>query len=658
MVDHENSPESDPNLPENASRTTRVGQPESGRSDLVTEVRRLTESGTKTSTLLFSAALIWWITNLFPFNFSERITIGTPTSRLGELTQKAESASITCNEAFHDFAMNLYLHVSTRSNGVMVTCFAPETLSKFRGKTFNEIAETSRTTNWAQNIRDTELDLAELAKVPGCQATIEEWRNNKLSKCIANRKEVLDFVADLSKQGNLDLLGLKISNIHPKWHPIVLVGLLASWAIWLGAYRRRIFALLHRHFSSSAAKRESAGDDSAGLDPVFLSPSWWLWPTPRWKYSDGRRFSELFAPAAEYRRLRLTTFIMVVITGAMFVSAVEEQTRVSALKRMTALGQALAELPRPSFALMENVSTDLFVLSFIFFGATAIFLWALPPKQRPRLNESGPSPSRREILVRGAIAAGFVSLASMTVAGSVDPRGSRKYLGSVPHRIGLPGRPRFQRQKQIAVHPGPPGWYRNVRSATGDNREGAVHFVKPAMYVERRIRGRGWRGLFARVAAGRPEKKYKPARIGGAGNIDVTKLRKLADDELLKQERNLNPHYYSEGIEVVALDKWRAKDRKGAIEILKVVLGHARNQPRVNIRLYDLYAGLLVRSGGERGEEFNSLLADIEKFLGMLGEENERNRVLRERLERWREASGKWRKSWQAPAREWNGLDV
>jgi hypothetical protein len=253
-----------------------------------------------------------------------------------------------------------------------------------------------------------------------------------------------------------------------------------------------------------------------------------------------------------------------------------------------------------------------------------------------------------------------------------------------------------------------PGWYRNIKATTASKSLFWIgHYVKPSYAFQHRPKQTGdgrvrlrkppKTKIVRQVDPGRrtrPNIVKKPSgRISGAFGIKVGRLIRLGHDELPKCENfsapRLNLKYYSEGVETLALEHWRAGRWERAVDILRVGLTYAQQNESVNIRLYDLLAGFLVRAGREteilllqsdimqRTETLTGKISSLNKMLAnksvspgisqrenalleeRLRQSNARLRHLNSRLKSWTDDDGKWREKWRPGAkRKWAGIDI
>jgi hypothetical protein len=270
-----------------------------------------------------------------------------------------------------------------------------------------------------------------------------------------------------------------------------------------------------------------------------------------------------------------------------------------------------------------------------------------------------------------------------------------------------------------------PGWYKSPRAATGPGAQYWIaHYVRPGARFEhrphddgkRRVRRRKLnrdveimqaRGMFRPATSTRKLARKLVVReagqVAGATAIKREKLVRLRDDELPvfdgSMGRRLNLDWYSEGIEALALEHWQGGRRDQALATLRVGLTYAARDDSLNIRLYDLLAGLLVRAG--RDAELAALAAELQPMadglaqrIGALDVEIARKPVkprsrqpanqlpwtaadveiarleeqgrqlaarlgqITGRLENWRADSSKWKAKWRSPERKWAGIDI
>jgi hypothetical protein len=641
------------------------------------EARQLLEGGNKIAAVSLLACLVWWIANLFPISLAERRT-ATPTSRLEELSAIAKKARSTCEETTQKYVSKRYEAFGEEPDRASQSklCFlssskipvfiagpgegprsAKSLMSdNIRGKTFESLAENYLTGNLAERLNLIDQDLQELrSKNDTCRDLIENFRKDNLEVCNAQRVKLNNFVDELSKQGNLDILGLKINNIHPKWHPLVLVLMIVAAATWLGARRRKIFDLLNQQFVIDEAQ-ESHSPHAYRV--LLLTMPWWLCPAPRWKYRNGAGFIERLTPSTEYRLALVKCISVLTILVVMMIVAIGSQTRISKYKLST-VEQQLADLPNPSFSFTGQTITDLLIVSALFLSAIVLFCWM---QQRQHGFESMPDGvSRRKILIRAGGAFVAVIAGSMVVPLVADFGGSAKSLNGALGRVGLKREPRFSsRSKKYATYTGPSGWYRNDVDSSWIG-----HFVKPTFRLERKGKAKHWFGpswFPPKQRSGLSE--HVDGRIKGAGKLIVSKLVAISAAQLPPYgpgKPRLNRRFYSEGIETYALHHWSTGKRYEAIHILKIGISYAGNQSPLNVRLYDLAAGLCVRAGEERAlfDIAEEMKQTVDRQSNFSKSRSPQVINLQRRIESWTDPKGKWRAKWVlSTPRKWNGLDI
>jgi hypothetical protein len=251
--------------------------------------------------------------------------------------------------------------------------------------------------------------------------------------------------------------------------------------------------------------------------------------------------------------------------------------------------------------------------------------------------------------------------------------------------------PRHKRPVRYARADQPPGWYWHSKQSAEGQPVRIGHFVKPAFSFQHTTKLAAPRLAHATT--------FDAGRIKGAGKLDVSKLAPLPLSEIPSFEPGgdrLNARNYSEGVEAVALASWRSGDRDAAIRILRTGLTYAHTRTPLDIRLYDLCAGLLVRAGRDRevADLLDPVRSEMERVSSLQPQETDGGggpqcpeddpdltspkrhvrvaaqkklrackgtstygKNLKLRLERWTTES-KWKDRWRQGALKWNGLDI
>ena len=308
---------------------------------------------------------------------------------------------------------------------------------------------------------------------------------------------------------------------------------------------------------------------------------------------------------------------------------------------------------------------------------------------------AGGSPSRRSLLRRGGAWAGAIVGAGIAAPLLFDTEHVIQIVTAQTQRLGIRTRPRYRRrQHRLFIRVGvDPGWYANQQPRQKVDAFYVAHFVRPEFAFVRKGMAAKKRKHIAkstrrpletpvreRPKVKRPEKTivrvYRTVR--GAGKIKpekFQKLRKLKPDELpilsraplthtvagQKRQSRLNRSFYSEGIEFEVIDAWRKSNQELALRLLDKGMTYVENGGFDNVRLCDLYAGLLVRA--EKKEDLNRLVQKIKKFTEALAGRRSNKNVhlarLESRLTRWQKADGNWYQSWLPNRRRrWNGIDL
>jgi hypothetical protein len=249
--------------------------------------------------------------------------------------------------------------------------------------------------------------------------------------------------------------------------------------------------------------------------------------------------------------------------------------------------------------------------------------------------------------------------------------------------------PYHKRAVRYAHSDKPAGWYWHAKQSPEGRSVRIDHFVKSAFSFQHTTRNGPARLVHATA--------FDAGRIKGAGKLDVSKLVPMSLQEIPSFDPGrdrLNIRNYSEGIEAVALASWRSGDQDTAIRVLRIGLTYAQTRTPIDIRLYDLCAGLLVRAGRDReiAAFLDPVRSELERVSALQPQETEgaaqcpeddpdltspkrhvrlaaRKKLrtckgtsaygknLKLRLERWT-AEGKWKDKWRQSALKWNGLDM
>jgi hypothetical protein len=263
------------------------------------------------------------------------------------------------------------------------------------------------------------------------------------------------------------------------------------------------------------------------------------------------------------------------------------------------------------------------------------------------------------------------------------------------------GRHRRRRNK-YSLSSAPPGWYKNkttrgyighyVRAeyrASGQPRpERSRQHSKMRLAWEEallsgklgtaRARRRAARRLrFERYSRRSRKETRAPELAGwsyrGAGTLKSDKLVSLPLKEIPPlrsrlQPSRLNLSFYSQGIESLTLEQWQAGKANEALELLLTGSSYVRAGGFKNLRLYDLWAGLLVRSGHiadlrERISELRDATdqlrrqSSVQQTAKMDRETEIQLQRLESRIKRWSDPG--WAQKWQpSQLRKWNGLEL
>jgi hypothetical protein len=719
---------------------------------LLSEARDVIATGNRFATVFFVGSVVWWTANLLPYDFAET-GLGTPTARLSKLKILNESTDERCRKLQDRYASSYGCFAPLRLPGTYAISDADgqEPLSALI--IANEVLAAFRRAGPEKSLSAIQTSIEETPNdVNSCDSHRLSEVTDALKACVASRDELIKFSEELSHQANLDVAGIKIANIHPRWHPAFLVLILATGAIWLGALRRKAFRLLKQHMEARRASLTTVTDESEKPpEPALLTLPWWLLPGPDWGDPAISSFRAELAPSTAYAWARVALLFVAMLLGAMFASAIEAQRLLSAFN-LTDQQVALSNHHLRSFSLFGSMPIDLMLITGVFFASVVFLWWGIPPRSAP-LGSRAVRFDRRE-LVRGGLASGTILFSVAAVPLAVARQSTISLANKVAWGLRLPLNPRYRRRKRkYAQHIGPPGWYR----APG-NSNWVAHFVKPAYRFEHKTSSRvaggtksqkhpkprqrrrtksiiRWAGLFRPVNPNKKRKAklvvYPAGRIASTWRMKAARLTRVPDDTLPARERSntfpspeqnpahgmLNARFYSEGVETQSLQHWQAGDIEGALKILRTGLSYANGGRALNIRLYDLLAGLLIRSGRktelmalrtELDREVERLSRRIDQLMKRLDElnrsearerqlelilrrakaspdqehsvaktpwpesrveiarqtesirwTNARLKHLQSRLERWANPDGKWANKWAAGAiRKWGSVDI
>jgi hypothetical protein len=615
-------------------------------SRFIDEARGLIDGGNRTATLFLLAAVIWCAGNVLPLNLSGHAP-GTPAQRLDLLTRKANDAFVSCRGAITKYNT---IVIEEPTGRLMCPVPKPVSTSDIR-QALTLIDSRSNDLAFFEECRNLQTQLGEAMKV-----------------CTDRRAQLSSYVTELSTKANLDVLGLKIGNISPTWHPAILCMVLFVGFFWLSIRRRQVFLLLDNQL------KMDAGPPDDLPRPRLLSLPWWLYPLPGWTYPNGHAFRQSVISESSYRSARLVFIGIAVLVGLMFLSAIIDQAQIShyVLERpqadlaeldslIPAGAEALAKkdfTPR-SFSLSGTQFLDLLIISLMVGGGVSAYYWAAPVRS---INDSR---SRRDFLRRASFTAAAVFVASVAAPVVGESARVMKWLRSL---FPPPRMPRTRGERKFAMV-SMAGWYRNPRA-------NIFHFGKRAAVVShpRRVRGQ-----LVTSASTIPQ-----GRIRGAyGAIDLQSVESVVEYRFGKNRAapRLNEQYYSEGIEDAALTAWTGGNKTHAIEIIRTGLTYANVREPLNIRLYDLLALLLLRSGSIKELELlaNELEAlalqrgavappqspdknvppDIEHVLDRGRSEAEKLwRIVQARLRQWLNPASTWRQKFSTGPRKWNGVDI
>jgi hypothetical protein len=609
---------------------------------LLPEIRDAIASGNKVSAAFLIGAFVWWAANLLPYDFSE-LGVTTPAAKLETLRKASKDASQKCEKLQRDFASTYATgsdlvdgrpcHLPMPALPVLVPLSAvdkvgPDGASEIearRNEIYYRLVTGFRTIGPAASLARIEESIQAGVRNSSCDFKRFAALAESSRLCRDSRAELTKFNEQIAKQGSLDVAGIKVPNIHPRWHPLIMVLVIALAIGWLAAIRRRTFRLI----AGLLATRDG-GVNEADLPPLLMSIPWWLLPELSAPAPAGALSSKVLAPKAERKRAWLSLAVITCLIGLMFFSAIHTQRLLSTFDVVDV--KAIYQLQ--TFGLSGSVPGDLMLLAGLLALAIVDFWMSAPPCAAEVISEDAPSIARRRF-AQGAVGVAFVAAFAATTSLVFARDRTVALAGKAAVKLRVPLSPRFRKRKARYLQSGAaPGWYRNPKRASNGKSTWVAHFVQPAYSfthqrkpnvpkprprIRRRIKAiMKYAGLVRPTNAKKPRVPRhisRPAgRVKAALHMKVTQLVVAAPEDIAtareRRDKRLNAAAYSQGIEVLALTQWKS-DPERALQTLRAGLQYATSVP-LNVRLYDLTAGLLVRSG--RTSELVTLGHELEDY--------------------------------------------
>ncbi|TAT71084.1 hypothetical protein [Rhizobium ruizarguesonis] len=725
------------------------------KEQVIKEINENIASGNKFVTLLFVGASVWWLANLVPYDLSETAS-GTVAGRLQHLRDLDQRAYNSCNSMQERYASassyrpeNCSLPLPSLPNRVGIS-LAEMVQLEGENSSPEKVLEILKAYGPDKSIELVKNGLDEAKQVRsggGTQSPIScrdiiGKISSSLNECTTRVSELRALVSNITRDGNLDIGGVKIGNIHPRWHPAILMLILSIGVIRVWLLRQRVFSLLGELIASSsltaAANSEGGLGDAKMESFLLITVPWWLLPPPSFPYPPKTQFFKKLASRAEYVRVTITFALVFSFVMLMLVSAASMQVLLSNFRPL------LIEVKNGShgghsFGFTGSTAADLLLISTAFLVAFGLLCWS-EPSENVSVNEPRLVNISRRRFVRGAGTVGGALLVSVTFPVFFDRQSALALAAKTAAKLGFPLNPRFDRKAvQFARLEEESGFYPHFnaeRSVT------ILHYVKPEYtFTHQPSRGRKrhrqrvrhrikaiakWGGLLRKASGKKRETArlihYPKGRMNVSHRMDIAKLGRAAVSDIAPFLTRESPHvrlrYYSEGIENQALEKWRAGEKNAAIDVLKIGLTYTKPSAnfsggRLNIRLYDLLAGILVRAG--RSSELVPLVDELKTQIARLQQEIEMADVrqngdvrapparlassgatavgvsipdgrdgawsmaqarmekyayerhilekqietLQSRVERWVASEGKWARDWgEGAVRKWAGIDM
>jgi len=611
-------------------------------SRFLEEARARISSGSTIFSLFLLASLVWWVANFFPFDLSERPSRAL-SARLEERAEKAAETAEACYKEIENYC-------DTRSGfsrtprriarkpedkqavGSVLTClgFDQGHRANIVEKNDTEKDQESKKTcteirrrrSNSEASRFVEQELDRVVQGGKCDkstfSVFSTWRDTVVSSCQRKRQDLHAFVDDWTKEGSIEVIGLKISNIDVKWYPLALAVIFAAGGVWLGFLRRRVISLLDAQFQLAEQTGTRSGE-GLELKPALLSAPWWLWPLPDWRYASGRSFRDSTISPPGYRRMSAAAAAVLAVVAVMLAGALFAQNTLSmAHGSMTPELLGFADLAGPT-GLTGNAFLDMLIVAILPISVVGLLGWLLPLRQR-RAIESGPAQSRRDTLKWLLGSVGIV-LGSAAAPALINPSSILPLF-----KLRLVNNPYFHKRKKTPhTYLIAPGWY--WRKGRKGNTIG--HFAKP-VHARRDLGivpgavvmegGSVINGTFISTRNLSPMREPPPALPPSTQPSAVVVSGQSNPPPQKQRLKRLDLAHYSEGIETQALMHWRHGRRDAALDVLELGLSYVANgsSAQCNLRLCDLLAGLLVRSGKDaaRAALWAQLITLVEREIG------------------------------------------
>lgn len=621
------------------------------KTHLLDEIVESVSGGNKVATGLIAALIVWWAACINPFPLSAP---GSPLEVISLIRKDQAFLAKECREqaAEENSAKELLLR----------NCLLE-----------NETAQV----NVDQLIKRVQPRLSTLPE--RCDtAKIGNRLKEKRDACTTAAEELKRTIKEARETSELEFLSLKLKRVHPIYFPLFFCILLVGSALWIGSRRRALFLLLEEYLSQSISNNSlntSSSSDHNATRVVLQTVPWWLWPwpsrIPRKLGFDQELFRDRDLKSARFAALLVAGAMMFGVAGALIV-----QQALSSPRTIQYDG-------KPLTAGLELSVTGIYLVDLILIGISfslsVVLYLGLESVHRP--SDQPSLHSRREVLHRIS----FISLGVISGAVLGPLLGDRSAVVGVLRREWNSYtlfRPRRRQKRKLSIAPRA-GWFLSLgKYRSGARRRprqmnahevpilhyamGAEEFTRNNVWPPKRKRHRkeksgkaatnvvrSW-SRFARES--RQTIKRQAGVIQGVGPTYQPTWKSV---EFASSAYRLNKAFYSTGLEAEALMLWIQGYKTKALDVLKIGLDQIDKQhsARINIRLYDLFAGLLVRSG--RIQELDELAKRLEARKQSVHNRwmektvKEDNKRIESRLRAWRADGSKWRAQWASDGHTW-----
>ncbi|MGR9235060.1 hypothetical protein ACU8NU_26275 (plasmid) [Rhizobium leguminosarum] len=476
--------------------------------------------------------------------------------------------------------------------------------------------------------------------------------NEELVERCENDIKELDATVKILFNSGLEFEGIKLTNIYIKYHAVLYFIICTAFLCMMVRARRNILKLVDE---AMHIQIDRLGKTGSGIDYVSLSRPWWLSYLPDWRYGDSdTQLERIFSPSYFVRG----AVIAMLMFGAFVIGSLYEALRFQRELMNIPLDERvpfflhLKETLAP-LRLYQDGRYDMLALTVLL-----VIIAVVIDNERGSRRPTRPQPvvvsgSRRRFLGLSVRWIGLAALTSLAVW-FADTKAAN--VGKIKKiqawaGIGTGRNPRFLPNRSLAKFSDPIGFYFFAGtispSASSFNPSRVLHFVRPDGTMK---------GIF--------EEGKKPIHPVKDIDLSVTQPSRTI---------SLNKSAYSQGIEATAISAVLRGDAGQAIKILRVGVAYDLNEgitfDRIsrfntvphNLRIYDLLAGLLIRT--ERLAELDNFVEELRQRVPARKYEvrlkESANNWLEKRFQKWSDPGGNWAQRWHASKKvRWNGIDI